>query len=336
MSEIHHPREIVVPSAAAGLRLDHFLARWFRSWSRSAMARAIRDGLVTDPTGRQLRPSTTLRAGDALRILIPGLAAAGPPPPLPPILHEDDRVIALAKPPGLMCHPAGERHVYALIGLCRDRWPDAQLDLVHRLDADTSGVILLTKDLDANRALKARLHDEGTLKLYDAIVRGAPLWNERVLDDPIGPAEGEVRIAMTARPDGLAARTDAALLATKVSPIGLISWVRCRIHSGRTHQIRVHLSHAGHPLLGDRIYGGRPSLFLDWRDAGPTEELRREAGAPRHALHAARIRVPHPEGGWLDVTCPWPDDLHRWWHHPGVLPLDQAPAPEPDPATPRS
>lgn len=333
MSEIHHPRELVVPEGAAGLRLDHFLARWFQSWSRTSMARAIRAGLVTDASGRPLRPSTTLRAGDTVLIRIPGLAASGPPPPLPPILHEDDRVIALAKPPGLMCHPAGERYVYALIGLCRDRWPTAQLDLVHRLDADTSGVILLTKDIEANRALKARLHDEGTLKLYDAIVRGAPAWDETVLEGPIGPAGGEVRIQMAVRDDGLAARTDAALQATQDSPIGPISWVRCRIYSGRTHQIRVHLSHAGHPLVGDRIYGGRPTLFLDWRDDGPTEALRREAGAPRHALHAARIRVPHPDGGWLDLTCPWPDDLSRWWATPHVLPLD---AEAPDGATPRS
>jgi 23S rRNA pseudouridine1911/1915/1917 synthase len=330
VSRAHQPREIEIVPGGAGLRLDRYLARWFRHYSRAAMARAIREGLITDAQDRPLRASRTVRAGDRIRVWIPELAAAEPPPPFPEILHEDDRLVALAKPPGMMCHPAGARFVWGLIGLCKERWPDRTIDLVHRLDADTSGVILLTKDVDANRRLKSHLHDDGTVKAYDAIVRGRPDWAERVLDGPIGPAGGEVRIQMAVRADGLPSLTLATRGETHDSPLGPLTVIHCRIRTGRTHQIRVHLSDAGLPLIGDRLYGPRPTLFLDWRDSGRTDALVAEAGAPRHALHARRIRVPHPDGGWLDVTCPWPDDMRRWWERPQVLPLD---APD-EPAAP--
>lgn len=325
MSRVYQPRELVVPEAGAGMRLDRYLSRWFPAWSRSAMVRELREGRVTDPDGRRLRPSHTVRAGERLLVWIPGLAATEAPPPFPPVIYEDDRLAIINKPPGMMCHPAGSRFVYALIGLARERWPSAEVDLVHRIDAWTSGLVTLSKDPACNRELKAHLHAPETLKIYEALVKGDPIWRTRLLEQPIGPAEGPVRIQMAVRHDGLASWTQAEVIGRRESPIGPIARVRCQIRTGRTHQIRVHLSAAGHPLIGDRLYSGRAELFLDAREHGLTEELIAEAGAPRHALHAARLRLRHPSGGWVDVEAPLADDMQRWWDRPEVLPLDTRP-----------
>lgn len=304
------------------MRLDRFLARWFRNWSRSELARGIKRGEVRSPDGRSLRASHTVRSGESIEVWIPRLAASGPPPPFPQILHEDERVVVVNKPAGLMCHPAGDRFVYALIGLAKDRWPEHHVDLVHRIDADTSGLVAITKDRDANAALKASFRRDDTVKEYEAIARGWPDWERRTLDGAIGPAGGEVRIQMAVVPDGLPSTTHATVLGRTESPIGPLCRVRCRIETGRTHQIRVHLSDAGHSLIGDRLYGERASLFLDIREDGFTLPLRAEAGAPRHALHSASLRVPHPDGGWLEVESALPEDMQRWWDTPEVLPLD--------------
>jgi 23S rRNA pseudouridine1911/1915/1917 synthase len=312
------------------MRLDRFLSRRFLHWSRTTLAQGIRDGLVTDPDHKPHRASHTVRAGEVLLLWIPGLAATQEAPPFPAIVHEDDRVVIVDKPPGMMCHPAGDRYVYALVGLAKERWPGQEIDLVHRIDADTSGLVAITKDRGANAFLKEALRSEGSTKMYDALVRGIPANVEHLVDAPIGPAEGAVRIQMAVRPDGLPSRTLVRVLGSQESPVGPLSHVRCRIFTGRTHQIRVHMQHLGHPLLGDRLYGGRPTLFLDIQDQGLKSSYIREAGSPRHALHSAVLRLPHPSGGWIEVERSFPDDMARWWATPSVLPLDGLP--EDDPA----
>lgn len=324
-STVWAPRRLPVPPGGAGMRLDRFLARRFRTWTRSTFSRCIRDGLVQDASGRALRASHTVREGDVLLLWIPGLAAMGPPPPFPEVAWEDDRVAVVVKPPGMMCHPAGDRHVYALIGLLRTRWPDA--DLVHRIDKHTSGLVCVSKDVEANIALKGSFRGDDTHKAYQAIVRGIPPWRTHVMQGGIGAAEGPVRIQMAVRDDGLPSFTEATVLGSQDSPVGPITRVRCRITTGRTHQIRVHLSHAGYPLLGDRLYGPRCEVFLDVREHGLTDALITEVGAPRHALHSAELDVPHPDGGRISVEAPLFPDMARWWNDPSVLPLDRA---EPD------
>lgn len=316
------PRELPVPARGAGMRLDRFLARRFRTWTRSTFSRCIREGLVQDAEGRRLRASHIVRADELLLLWIPGLAPMGPPPPLPEIAWEDERVAVVIKPPGMMCHPAGDRHVYALIGLIRSRWPEA--DLVHRIDMDTSGLVCISKDAEANAFLKAHFRTGDTHKIYEAIVRGHPEWDDHEMRGPIGPAGGPVRIQMAVRESGLPSHTHAQVLGRTSSPAGPIARVRCRITTGRTHQIRVHLAHAGFPLLGDRLYGPRCEVFLDVRDQGLTPALIAEVGAPRHALHSARLLVPHPDGGTVEVASEPFEDMRRWWEHPEVLPLDDA------------
>ncbi|MCB9680693.1 MAG: RluA family pseudouridine synthase [Alphaproteobacteria bacterium] len=315
-------RELPVPPAAVGMRLDRFLALRFRDRSRTELARGIRLGQVTDALGKALRASTTMRADDVLHLYLPEIAPGAPPPPFPPIVYEDDRVVAVDKPAGLMAHPSGTRYVYALIGMAKARWPDDRIDLVHRLDMDTSGLNLITKDLEANRWLKARLHDDGSVKAYLAIAKGVPDWDERTIDAPLGPADGPIRIQVAVRDDGLPSRTHATVVARH--PTAPLTLVHCRIFTGRTHQIRVHLASVGLPLLGDVLYGLPVDVALGIREQGMTEEALAVTGAPRHALHAAHLSLPHPDGGLLDLHSPLPADLQRWWDHPEELPWNGA------------
>lgn len=302
-------RVLDVPPAGDGMRLDVFLSRRFLDRSRSWLSRGIRAGAVRSEDGRVLKGSAIVHTGDVLHLLLDGIAPKGPPPPFPPILFEDRRVVAVDKPAGLLTHPVGTDYAWALISLAKQRWASDRVDLVHRLDRDTSGVQLLTRDLDANRFLKDRLHDPGTRKEYLAICKGEAPWDEVVLDGPIGSADGPIRIQMAVRPDGLEARTDVTVVDRKPG----FTLVRCRIHTGRTHQIRVHLSHAGLPLLGDRLYGVPPEVFLDIQEHGVTEATFAAAGAPRQALHAARVVLPHPDSGELDLQAPMPEDMAGWW-----------------------
>lgn len=316
-------RELQVPDNADGLRLDRFLALRFRNRSRSELVRAIKAGQVTDPTGRVLRAAYTVRAKEMLHLFIPEIAPAEAPPPFPEVLYEDDRVVVVNKPPGLMAHPAGTRFVYALVSLARSHWPDDHMDLVHRLDKDTSGVLVMTKDVEANRFLKARMKEGDCRKEYVAITKGVPDWDHRLIDAPIGDQGGLIRIQRGVVPDGLPSRTEVDVLAR--NPEAGLAMVRCRLHTGRTHQIRVHLHHEGFPLLGDLMYGVPPEMFLHCVDHGIDTTFYETTGAERQALHAARIVFPHPDGTERDVHAPLPPDMTSWWEHPERLPWKHGP-----------
>lgn len=317
MSKSTLHRELPVPDVAVGMRLDRFLSARFTDVSRNTFLKGIKDGHVTlAATGTTLRASYRLRASDVLHITMPGIAPDTPPPTFPDILHEDERLVALQKPAGLLAHPAGTKFAWSIIGLAKERWPDHRIDLVHRLDRDTSGVILLTKDIEANRELKERWLMGEARKTYLALCKGAVPWMREHMRGPIGYAEQEIRVQMAVRPDGLAAHTEVWREGVRSTSHGQsLSLVRCRLHTGRTHQIRVHLAHAGFPLLGDRLYGVPPEVFLDTLAHGalsPDHEAL--TGAPRQALHAARLTTPHPDGGELTIEAPLPPDMDRWWN----------------------
>lgn len=300
-------RDVLAPHLCDGWTVEAFLRARFDAWPPEDLRRGIAAGEVCAPDGAPLRGDDVLRTPVVLRVSIPGIAPDVAPPPFPTILHEDDRVIAVHKPAGLMMHPSGQRFAWALVGMAKRRWPRDAIDLVHRLDRDTSGVVVLTKDKDANRILKAALRDGLAEKVYVARVRGRPAWDRATVDHPIGRADGPIRIQMAARPDGLAARTDLDVLARDgARPEAL---VRCRPRTGRTHQLRVHLARVGHPILGDLLYGTDASTFLRSRDPGGEAAARIAAAAPRLLLHALRLMLPHPDGGALSVCAPLPAAL---------------------------
>lgn len=308
-------RALTVPEIADGMRVDRFLASFFVDRSRSWMNRGIREGLVQDPSGRALRASSRVYTGDVLHLFLPEIAPSEPPPPFPVVLHEDDRVIAVSKPAGLLAHPAGTRFAWALVSMAKERWPHDRIDLVHRLDRDTSGVLLLTKDREANVHLKEALVRGDCHKEYLALCRGQIPWPDKHVDAPIGFRGEAIRIQMGVRDDGLSAQTTFTVRATTPT----LSLVHCRLHTGRTHQIRVHLDHVGFPILGDRMYGVPPEVFLDSLEHGCTPATVRATGAPRQALHAAKTTVPHPDGFDLVVEAPMAEDMVGWWGEAGGM-----------------
>jgi 23S rRNA pseudouridine1911/1915/1917 synthase len=311
--EVAPYRRVVVPDVGHGMRLDRFLASRFADRSRSFFASAVRDGRVLRPDGVSLDAAHLVRGGDLLHLFIDGLAPGGPPPAPPTILHADADIVAIDKPAGLLAHPVGTAYAWSVIRLMRAQFPGEPIDLIHRLDRDTTGVQLLSRTPEANRFVKAHLHDEGTVKRYVALCKGHAAFSHLTIEAPIGEARGDIRIQQAVRADGAEARTDVEVLGVARHPDRTL--VSCRIHTGRTHQIRVHLQHVGLPLWGDRLYGVPPEVFLRAQAEGVDAQTHRAAGATRQLLHAAQITVAHPRGGWLTVDAPWPDDLRAAWEH---------------------
>ena len=298
-------RVVVVNAGGAGRRLDAYLALRFSDWTRSQLARSIREGLVRRE-GRPLKASTIVREGDTLFIGISGLAATEAAPPLPPVLFEDDWLLAVDKPAGLLMNAAGQRWSYGLVGLCREARPDRLVEPAHRLDRETSGVVVLTLNATSSRRMSEIFTGREVHKRYLAIVRGSPDWEERICEAPLGPAGREVELAQGVVADGVPARTDFRVLQRMASH----ALVECRPLTGRTHQIRAHLAHLGWPILGDKLYGQPDAVFLEALREGPTPAVRAAVGFPRQALHAAGIRFPHPEHGEeVAIEAPLPADM---------------------------
>ena len=204
-----HCRKVEVTEQTSGRRADAWLSQRFRQWSRSQMAREIQAGRVRS-SRRELKPSTVLQVGEILEITIPGIGPRTEPPPVPPVIYEDARLLVLNKPPGFLCHPAGDRWEWGIIGRVRESRPDTRVELAHRLDRETSGILVLTKDLEANIFLKDQLRKRTkTLqKDYLAIVHGSPEWRETEVVAPITEhIESEVRLRRGVRQGGLEAKT---------------------------------------------------------------------------------------------------------------------------------
>lgn len=284
---------LVVPPAKAGERLDRFLAEAVPETSRKAVKRALDGGRVFVDERVERRAGRLLAAGEVLVATLPGPRA---PEPLPevPVLFRDDELLAVNKPPGLPSHPTVAGRANALAGVRSRLGPAAEPILLHRLDADTSGVLLFALTGAANRALAAAFAGRRVTKTYLALVAGEPPERFAVVNH-LRPG---VRGRTVAVPSGgQAAHTEFLTLGRGPG----FALVEARPRSGRTHQIRVHLAGEGFPLLGDALYGGPSRLQLP---DGTT------LVAPRHLLHACRLAFSHPaDDRPLQIEAPTPEDF---------------------------
>ncbi|MGC8701923.1 MAG: RluA family pseudouridine synthase [Thiomonas sp.] len=312
-------RLLQVGDAGEGQRLDNFLARHLKGVPRSLIYRIVRSGEVRVNGGRASADQKLL-SSDQVRIPPVRVAQADAPRAAPsvqfPIVFEDDHLLAINKPEGVAVH-GGSGVSFGVIEALRAARPTARfLELVHRLDRDTSGLLLIAKKRSALTALHAALRERHADKRYLALVAG--LWTRGavLVDAPLHKyllANGERRVRVDAQ-QGQESRTQFRQQ-ERFALEGLGHWggltlLQARLLTGRTHQIRVHLAHSGHPIVGDGKYG----------DADLNAQLSRGQvpGVPpfrRMFLHAESLAIAHPATGLrLELRAPLPDNCVQWLH----------------------
>ena len=294
-----------LPASSAGLRFDQALARALPQYSRARLKAWIESGAV-EVDGRPLRPRDKVLGGEQIRIeaQLP-LAAEVAAEELPlAVVFKDRDLIVIDKPPGLVVHPgAGNaRHTLqnALLGLDPKLALVPRAGLVHRLDKDTSGLLVVARTPEAHTALVAALAAREITREYLAICTGV-MTGGGTIDEPIGRHRTQ-RTRMAVRADGRASVTHYRVMRR----FRAHTLVRVQLETGRTHQIRVHLAHAGFAVVGDPLYGGRRRT-----PAGCTAALGAALAAfPRQALHAARLQLAHPGNGReMQWEAPLPADM---------------------------
>lgn len=305
---------VVAPTDAAGQRVDRFLADAIGSLSRSRVKTLIEEGRVQRDGVVLREPAEAIRADAAYLVTLPALVSAIPLPQAMalPILYEDADLIVLDKPAGLVVHPApgnpDHTLVNALLAHCGDTLPgiggERRPGIVHRLDKDTSGVMVVAKTEQALATLSAAFAARDLDRAYLALVWGLPSPGTGEIEGAIGrdPRERK-RMAVVAR-GGKAALTRYRTLQAWHAAVSLLE---CRLATGRTHQIRVHLAAKGNPVVGDPVYLRRVPAVAR---AVPDDIRRILLDFPRQALHATRLGFAHPRTGQpLEFTTPPPADM---------------------------
>lgn len=283
-----------------GERLDAALARLVPSLSRSQAQRLIEQGAVTHG-GRPMKKNEKLSAGDTLELTLPEVREVpieAQPIPLE-VCYEDADVIVVNKPKGLVVHPAPGHAdgtlVNALLAHCGDSLSgiggEKRPGIVHRIDKDTSGLIIAAKNDFAHQKLAAQLQDHTLARTYECIVTGNLREDAGTVDAPIGRCPTD-RKKMAVVSGGRRAVTHWEVL----ERFGGFTYVRCRLETGRTHQIRVHMAHIGHPILGDTVYGAKKPV----------------PGLQGQCLHAVGLQFVHPRTGeMVCLDCPLPEEFVR-------------------------
>lgn len=306
-----------VEAVGEGARLDRYLVRRFGRLSRHRVHQMIADArvLCLETHVALTKKSSRLRKGQRLLIRKPA-------PQEPDVVlelrfvHADADLLVIDKPGGLPVHPTARYHHHTLTALVRQHFgPDHGWELAHRLDRETSGVLLLGRNRKSATTLKQGFFRRKIQKTYIAAVHGH-LDGSFDMHDSLGPAHNsEIRIKMGPRAiddGGLMAHTHFEAIARAEFRGQPITLVCARPHTGRTHQIRVHLDLAGHPIVGDKLYGLPEAKFIEVADGHrPMAELDRELGLARHALHARGLEFRHPthETTIMRPTVPWPQEL---------------------------
>ena len=288
---------VTVPQALAGLRLDQALARLFPQYSRTRLQAWLREGVIV-LDGRAATVRHSVVGGEQVRLVVPPLPGAVAPQaeeiPLA-IVYEDADLVVIDKPAGLVVHPGAGVHRGTLLNALLAHAPQLaglpRAGIVHRLDRDTSGLLVVAKTLEAQTSLVRQLAERSMQRIYVAVVHGVP-GAGGMIDQPIGrDARSRTRMAVTRR--GREARTRYRL----VERFANAALVECRLETGRTHQIRVHLQHLGHPIVGDPVYRRGASARLAFE---------------RQALHARELSLVHPRTGTpMTWRAALPADMKR-------------------------
>ena len=302
--EPHERRTVILGREFHGGRLDKAVVSMAPEFSRNYLQTLIEQGHV-QVGGRVVdKPAGKVQAGQELVLEIvptPESRAFRPEPIAFPIVFEDEHLMIVDKPAGMVVHPAAGNWSCTLLNGVLHHHPAAatlpRAGIVHRLDKDTSGLMVVGKTLAAVTALVRCIAAREVHREYLALANGALRGEPFTIDAPLG-RDPQSRVRMAVLSQGRPARTDVTPLAVFEPQDGpALSAVRCKLHTGRTHQIRVHLASRGHPLVSDALYGGRPAL-----------------GLARQALHATRLGFAHPHHGeWVWFDAPPPPDLAEAW-----------------------
>ena len=290
-------RELTAATEHAGVRLDAFLSA-DGALTRSQAARLIAEGRVR-VNGKPAAKSARLSGGETVTVDVPQLREMALPPQDIPldVVYEDDDVIVVNKPTGLVVHPAPGHPdgtlVNALLHHCGDSLSgiggEKRPGIVHRIDRDTSGLIIAAKNDAAHLALSAQLKDHSLSRTYECLVTGNMKQDSGTVDAPIGRSSAD-RKKMAVVPTGRRAVTHWEVVARYPG----VTHLRCRLETGRTHQIRVHMAYIGHPILGDTVYGAKKPV----------------PGLTGQCLHAAGLRFVHPRTGEpVELHCPLPPEF---------------------------
>ncbi|CDA81241.1 pseudouridine synthase [Firmicutes bacterium CAG:176] len=290
-------RELTAATEHAGVRLDAFLSA-DGALTRSQAARLIAEGRVR-VNGKPAAKSARLSGGETVTVDVPQLRETALPPQDIPldVVYEDDDVIVVNKPTGLVVHPAPGHPdgtlVNALLHHCGDSLSgiggEKRPGIVHRIDRDTSGLIIAAKNDAAHLALSAQLKDHSLSRTYECLVTGNMKQDSGTVDAPIGRSSAD-RKKMAVVPTGRRAVTHWEVVARYPG----VTHLRCRLETGRTHQIRVHMAYIGHPILGDTVYGAKKPV----------------PGLTGQCLHATGLRFIHPRTGEpVELHCPLPPEF---------------------------
>ena len=305
MSDAAPALTATVPDSASGRRFDAVLAELFPDYSRSRLAAWIKSGDAR-LDGREVRPREPVHGGETVTLnVVQEVQTRSAPEDIPlDVLYEDGHVIVVDKPPGLVVHPGAGNPAGTLVNALLHHDPSLdklpRAGIVHRLDKDTSGVMVVARTLVAHAALIEQLSSREVHRQYLAVVVGAMVAGGTV-DAPIDRHPRD-RVRMAVREDGREAVTHYRLR----ERFRAHTLVECRLETGRTHQIRVHMAHIKYPIVGDPMYGGPLKL-----PKGATPELIEALrGFRRQALHAETLEFAHPVGGQpVRCSAPVPADM---------------------------
>jgi 23S rRNA pseudouridine1911/1915/1917 synthase len=303
-----------VPAECAGMRLDVFMRTQLRNTSRTR-ARAIIEQSAHAADGRALRANDRVKTDERIALWREPFEELDDIEL--PIVYEDEHLMAIDKPPLVTVHPTARYHRNTVIERLRKARPGAFLALIHRIDRETSGVLMLAKHIESERAFK-RLLEERSLgggdavkKAYVAVTHGIPsvAFCELPVElDTENPLRVKMRVAASG--SGMEARTGIEIVETRAG----YALCRLALHTGRQHQIRLHLSALGCPVVGDKLYGPDERMLARAADGELTEEDLLLLEHPRQLLHAERYDFTHPmTGDPLSLVAPLPKDLRTFW-----------------------